>query len=161
MANEHAAACRRPPRSLPYPLLCRGGRVQHILFAQQERLSIVDESSSGKSQTGRAIMGLMPQPAEISAKRLEFNGTNLLKASAAERRTLRDSCTAMILQDQKYFLDPAMTIGRQIIEMLRTHERFGKPAARWRALYMLSTVHTRDPKRVYDLYPHEISDGIG
>ncbi|MDH4987227.1 ABC transporter ATP-binding protein [Aminobacter anthyllidis] len=127
----------------------------------QERLGIVGESGSGKSQTGRAIMGLTPQQAEIRAKQLEFSGIDLLKASAAERRALRGNRIAMILQDPKYSLDPVMTIGRQIVETLRTHEKVGKSEARARALDMLAAVQIRDPKRVYDLYPHEVSGGMG
>ena len=127
----------------------------------QERLGIVGESGSGKSQTGRAIMGLTPQQAEITARRLEFSGIDLLKASVTERRALRGNRIAMILQDPKYSLDPVMTIGRQIVETLRTHEKIGKSAARERALDMLAAVQIRDPRRVYDLYPHEVSGGMG
>ncbi|MBT1158984.1 ABC transporter ATP-binding protein [Aminobacter anthyllidis] len=136
--------------------------VRGVSFALgQERLGIVGESGSGKSQTGRAIMGLTPLQAEIKARRLEFNGIDLLKASAAERRALRGNRIAMILQDPKYSLDPVMTIGRQIVETLRTHEKVGKSEARARALDMLAAVQIRDPKRVYDLYPHEVSGGMG
>ncbi|MBA8906381.1 ABC transporter ATP-binding protein [Aminobacter ciceronei] len=127
----------------------------------QERLGIVGESGSGKSQTGRAIMGLTPQQAEITARRLEFSGIDLLKASVTERRALRGNRIAMILQDPKYSLDPVMTIGRQIVETLRTHEKIGKSAARERALDMLAAVQIRDPRRVYDLFPHEVSGGMG
>ncbi|WP_378946750.1 ABC transporter ATP-binding protein [Mesorhizobium sp. ANAO-SY3R2] len=127
----------------------------------QERLGIVGESGSGKSQTGRAIMGLTPEHARISAKRLEFSGIDLLKASPAERRALRGNRVAMILQDPKYSLDPVMTIGRQIVETLRAHKRIGKAEARERALDMLAAVQIRDPKRVFDLYPHEVSGGMG
>lgn len=127
----------------------------------QERLGIVGESGSGKSQTGRAIMGLTPEHARISAKRLEFNGMDLMKASAAQRRALRGNRVAMILQDPKYSLDPVMTIGRQIVETLRAHKRIGTAEARERALDMLAAVQIRDPKRVFDLYPHEISGGMG
>lgn len=136
--------------------------VRGVSFALgQERLGIVGESGSGKSQTGRAIMGLTPQQAEIKAKRLEFAGIDLLKTSAAERRALRGNRIAMILQDPKYSLDPVMTIGRQIVETLRTHEKIAKSEARERALDMLSAVQIRDPKRVFDLYPHEVSGGMG
>ncbi|QOF69255.1 ABC transporter ATP-binding protein [Aminobacter sp. SR38] len=136
--------------------------VRGVSFALgQERLGIVGESGSGKSQTGRAIMGLTPQHAEIGARRLEFSGIDLLKASVSERRALRGNRIAMILQDPKYSLDPVMTIGRQIVETLRTHEKVSKSAARERALDMLAAVQIRDPKRVYDLYPHEVSGGMG
>ena len=127
----------------------------------KERLGIVGESGSGKSQTGRAIMGLTPQHAEISAKKLEFSGIDLLRLPARERRDLRGKRIAMVLQDPKYSLDPVMTIGRQIVETLRTHEKVGKAEARRRALDMLQAVQIRDPERVYNLYPHEVSGGMG
>ncbi|TIT87591.1 MAG: ABC transporter ATP-binding protein, partial [Mesorhizobium sp.] len=66
-----------------------------------------------------------------------------------------------ILQDPKYSLDPVMTIGRQIVETLRTHEKVSKAEARERALDMLRAVQIRDPARVFDLHPHEVSGGMG
>ena len=143
----------------------RSGTVQAVrgvtFSLGQERLGIVGESGSGKSQTGRAIMGLTPEHAHISAKRLEFSGIDLLKASAGERRALRGKRVAMILQDPKYSLDPVMTIGRQIVETLKTHESISRSEARYKALDMLAAVQIRDPKRVFDLYPHEVSGGMG
>ncbi|MDO3432718.1 ABC transporter ATP-binding protein [Rhizobium sp. CBN3] len=127
----------------------------------RERLGIVGESGSGKSQTGRAIMGLTPKHGIVTAHRLDFSGIDLLKASAGERRRLRGKRIAMILQDPKYSLDPVMTIGRQICETLRTHEKIGKAEARERALAMLEAVQIRDPQRVFDLHPHEVSGGMG
>ncbi|RVD58326.1 ABC transporter ATP-binding protein [Mesorhizobium sp. M2D.F.Ca.ET.185.01.1.1] len=127
----------------------------------RERLGIVGESGSGKSQTGRAIMGLTPPQAEVSAKKLAFGGIELLSISSRQRRSLRGNRIAMILQDPKYSLDPVMTIGRQIVETLRTHEKVSKADARERALAMLQAVQIRDPARVFDLYPHEVSGGMG
>ncbi|EJC68637.1 ABC-type dipeptide/oligopeptide/nickel transport system, ATPase component [Rhizobium leguminosarum bv. viciae WSM1455] len=127
----------------------------------KERLGIVGESGSGKSQTGRAIMGLTPKHGIVTAERLDFNGIDLINASAGERRRLRGKRIAMILQDPKYSLDPVMSIGRQICETLRTHEKVGKAEARERALAMLEAVQIRDPKRVFDLHPHEVSGGMG
>jgi peptide/nickel transport system ATP-binding protein len=74
----------------------------------KERLGIVGESGSGKSQTGRAIMGLTPKHGIVPADRLNFNGIDLINASAGERRRLRGKRIAMILQDPKYSLDPVM-----------------------------------------------------
>ncbi|QDC01854.1 ABC transporter ATP-binding protein [Mesorhizobium sp. 8] len=143
----------------------RTGRIEAVRgvsFALgRERLGIVGESGSGKSQTGRAIMGLTPPQAEVSAKTLAFDGLDLLALPPRERRALRGKRIAMILQDPKYSLDPVMTIGRQIIETLRTHERVTKAEARERALDMLAAVQIRDPKRVFDLHPHEVSGGMG
>ncbi|MDG3578075.1 ABC transporter ATP-binding protein [Rhizobium sp. YJ-22] len=127
----------------------------------RERLGIVGESGSGKSQTGRAIMGLTPEHGRVDARKLAFNGIDLLKASKTERRRLRGKRIAMILQDPKYSLNPVMTIGRQIVETLRTHEPLGRAQARRRALDMLAAVQIRDPERVFDLYPHEVSGGMG
>jgi peptide/nickel transport system ATP-binding protein len=143
----------------------RTGRIEAVRGVSfslgRERLGIVGESGSGKSQTGRAIMGLTPPQAEVAAKRLAFDGVELTALPAAERRALRGKRIAMILQDPKYSLDPVMTIGRQIVETLRTHERVSRIEARERALDMLAAVQIRDPKRVFDLHPHEVSGGMG
>lgn len=127
----------------------------------RERLGIVGESGSGKSQTGRAIMGLTPPQAQISAKTLRFGDIDLLTAPPKLRRDLRGGRIAMVLQDPKYSLNPVMTIGRQIVETLRTHVRVSRAEARQRALDMLAAVQIRDPERVFDLHPHEVSGGMG
>ncbi len=136
--------------------------VRGVSFALgRERLGIVGESGSGKSQTGRAIMGLTPGHAKISARKLAFGDRDLLRMRASERRHLRGKKVAMILQDPKYSLNPVMTIGRQIVETLKTHERISTSAARARALAMLEAVQINDPERVFSLYPHEVSGGMG
>jgi peptide/nickel transport system ATP-binding protein len=127
----------------------------------RERLGIVGESGSGKSQTGRAIMGLTPRYAKITAKTLNFAGRDLLKISDKERRDIRGKRIGMVLQDPKYSLNPVMTIGRQIIETLRTHEKVSSSEAKARTLAMLEAVQIRDPERVFSLYPHEVSGGMG
>jgi len=127
----------------------------------RERLGIVGESGSGKSQTGRAIMGLTPGHAKITAQKLAFGETDLLKASPKVRRDMRGRQIAMILQDPKYSLNPVMTIGKQIMETLRTHEKISSGAARDRAIAMLEAVQIRDAERVFKLYPHEVSGGMG
>jgi peptide/nickel transport system ATP-binding protein len=127
----------------------------------RERLGIVGESGSGKSQTGRAIMGLMPPEARVSADRMEFDGNDLLRATPAQRRALRGRRIAMVLQDPKYSLNPVSTIGRQIVETLLAHERRPRAEARRRALDMLAAVQIRDPERMFGLYPHEVSGGMG
>lgn len=127
----------------------------------RERLGIVGESGSGKSQTGRAIMGLTPPHAKITAKKLEFDGMDLLNASPRERRALRGGRVAMVLQDPKYSLNPVMTIGKQIAETLKAHGKFSSSEIRTRSIAMLEAVQIRDAERVMKLYPHEVSGGMG
>lgn len=127
----------------------------------QERLGIVGESGSGKSQTGRAILGLSAPEARITAQRLAFKGQDLLAATPAQRRALRGGSIAMVLQDPKYSLNPVMRIGAQIEETLRVHTRLSAKAARQRVLQALADVAISDPERVYRLYPHEVSGGMG
>jgi peptide/nickel transport system ATP-binding protein len=127
----------------------------------RERLGIVGESGSGKSQTGRAIMGLTPPHAKITAKKLEFDGIDLLNASPRERRALRGGRVAMVLQDPKYSLNPVMTIGKQIAETLKAHGKFSSSEIRTRSIAMLEAVQIRDAERVMKLYPHEVSGGMG
>jgi len=127
----------------------------------RERLGIVGESGSGKSQTGRAIMGLTPPPGIVRADALSFSGVDLLAAGPSTWRDMRGSRMAMILQDPKFSLNPVLTIGRQITETLRHHENVSKREARRRALEMLEAVQIADPERVFGLYPHEVSGGMG
>ena len=126
-----------------------------------EKLGVVGESGSGKSTLGRAILKLTPRMAEIRAKQLSFGDLDLLAASEAEMTRLRGKQMGMILQDPKYSLDPTMKVGEQIAEAVRLHRRERSRAARDYALHMLELVQIRNPARVYDLYPHEISGGMG
>jgi len=127
----------------------------------RERLGIVGESGSGKSQTGRAILGLTAPEGRVTAKRLAFQGTDLMHCSAQQRRALRGGRIAMVLQDPKFSLNPVMTIGEQIVETLRAHSRVSAAEARRAALAALEAVQIDDPVRVYRLYPHEVSGGMG
>ncbi len=127
----------------------------------RERLGIVGESGSGKSQTGRAILGLTAPEGRVTAKRLQFHGTDLLGCSPRQRRALRGGRIAMVLQDPKFSLNPVMTIGDQIIETLRAHSRVSGREARQAALVALESVQIDDPARVFRLYPHEVSGGMG
>lgn len=127
----------------------------------RERLGIVGESGSGKSQTGRAILGLTAPPGKVSAKKLAFDGIDLLTASKKTWRDLRGSRISMVMQDPKYSLNPIMTIGQQIMESYRAHTKASKSEARGKALAMLEAVQIRNPERVFSLYPHEVSGGMG
>jgi peptide/nickel transport system ATP-binding protein len=127
----------------------------------RERLGIVGESGSGKSQTGRAILGLTAPEGSVAAKRLEFNGVDLLGCTPRQRRELRGGRIAMVLQDPKFSLNPVMRIGDQIVETLRAHTRVTAREARARAIAALVAVQIDDPERMVALYPHEVSGGMG
>lgn len=127
----------------------------------RERLGIVGESGSGKSLTGRAIMRLLPASAQLSARRLSFDGIDLLSASTKTLRGLRGARISLVMQDPKYSLNPVMTVGEQIAEAARIHGGVSKIEARLRALAMLEAVRIRDPERVFRLFPHEVSGGMG
>ena len=127
----------------------------------RERLGIVGESGSGKSQTGRAILGLTAPGGRVSARRLSFDGIELLHCPPAQRRALRGGRIAMVLQDPKYSLNPVMSIGAQIVETLRAHRDVSAREARRRALEALAAVSIDDPERVFGLHPHEVSGGMG
>jgi peptide/nickel transport system ATP-binding protein len=127
----------------------------------RERLGIVGESGSGKSLTGRSILRLLPAAAKLEARRLAFDGTDLLTAPARTLRAIRGRRISLVLQDPKYSLNPVMTVGEQIAEAARIHGGVSKAEARRRALAMLEAVKIRDPERVYRLYPHEVSGGMG
>lgn len=134
--------------------------VRGVSFAMgKEKLGIVGESGSGKSQTGRAILGLTS--GEVDAKKLCFEGEDLLAMNAGARRTLRGGKIGMVMQDPKFSLNPVMPIGRQLIEALRAHERVSRKDARNRALKMLEAVQIDDPERVFQAYAHELSGGMG
>ena len=136
--------------------------VRGISFALgRERLGIVGESGSGKSTTGRAIMGLVAEPGRVEADEMRLGETDLLRLDERGFRRLRGKRVTMILQDPKYSLDPVMTVGHQIAETHRCHFQSGAKAARAAALEMLAAVHIRDPERVYALYPHQVSGGMG
>jgi peptide/nickel transport system ATP-binding protein len=143
----------------------RSGRVDAVRGVSfslgRERLGIVGESGSGKSQTGRAILGLVPPPGRVEAERLEFDGIDLLSASPRTIRGLRGRRMTMIMQDPRFSLDPVIKIGAQIVEAARAHSDQTFAEARDKALAMLEAVKIDNPRRFFDLYPHETSGGMG
>ncbi|OTP79375.1 ABC transporter ATP-binding protein [Caballeronia sordidicola] len=133
-----------------------------LTLAKGERLGIVGESGSGKSLTGRALLGLLPTSARWSADAMRLDNHNLLALSAKDRRRLCGTQMSMILQDPKYSLNPVMTVAQQMREAFgRQSPRLSGKAMRKRIVEALAAVHIRDPERVADAYPHELSGGMG
>jgi peptide/nickel transport system ATP-binding protein len=136
--------------------------VRGVSFALgSEKLAIVGESGSGKSTVGRTLLRLHSRKTTIAAQTLRFGDTDLLTASEKTMRSIRGRHISMILQDPKFALNPVKRIGKQIAEAYLTHHRATPREARERALEMLETVRIRDPLRAYELFPHQISGGMG
>jgi len=127
----------------------------------RERLGIVGESGSGKTMTGRSVLRLIRPPGRIEADEMRFDGIDLMKASEREMRALRGPRIAMVMQDPKYSLNPVMKVGKQLTEGLRLRDRAGTAEARRKAIEALEAVHIRDPERVMEAWPHELSGGMG
>ncbi|MFZ1469897.1 MAG: ABC transporter ATP-binding protein [Paracoccaceae bacterium] len=127
----------------------------------RERLGIVGESGSGKTMTGRAVLRLIRPPGRVQADRMVFDGQDLLAASEKEMRALRGKRIGMVMQDPKYSLNPVMNVGEQLTEGLRRRDGLGRSDARAKAIAALEAVQIRDPQRVMDAYPHELSGGMG
>jgi len=126
----------------------------------RERLGIVGESGSGKSTVGRALLRLLPG-ATITADTLRFDELDLLSLSEKEMLKVRGRRMSMILQDPKFSLNPIRRVGDQVAETYLRHFKCAKSEAKDKALAMLEAVKIRDPLRVYQQYPHEISGGMG
>jgi peptide/nickel transport system ATP-binding protein len=129
--------------------------------AGREKTGIVGESGSGKSVTGRSVLRLLPPYTSVQADSISFDGCELTSLNERQMRTIRGRRISMVMQDPKYSLNPVRSVGRQIHESCAIHLRLGHRAAKRRTLEMLEAVRIREPERVYDLYPHEVSGGMG
>ncbi|MCK4862197.1 MAG: ABC transporter ATP-binding protein, partial [Rhodobacteraceae bacterium] len=127
----------------------------------QERLGIVGESGSGKSMTGRAILRLIRAPGMVTADQMDLEGVDLMGRTEKEMRDVRGKQISLIMQDPKFSLNPVMRVGQQISEAYRLHAKASKSEAKRKSIEMLEAVAIRDPERVYNMYPHEVSGGMG
>jgi len=126
----------------------------------RERLGIVGESGSGKSTIGRALMRLLPT-ADITATTARFEEVDLLGATEREMLKVRGARMSMILQDPKFSLNPIRRCGDQVAEAYRKHFSCSRSEAKSKSIQMLEAVQIRDASRVYSLYPHQVSGGMG
>jgi peptide/nickel transport system ATP-binding protein/oligopeptide transport system ATP-binding protein len=129
-------------------------------LAEGEILGIVGESGSGKSVTALTIMGLLPQPpARIAAGSIRFAGEELTTATAGRMEKIRGAGISMVFQEPMTSLNPVFTIGEQIMETVRAHERMSAAAQRDRAIEMLDRVGIPSAARRLNDYPHQLSGG--
>lgn len=127
--------------------------------AAGERVGLVGESGSGKSVTGLSIMGLQAPAATVSGL-LHFAGEDLLGMDAARRRALRGDRMAMVFPNPLGSLNPAMTVGSQIVEAITAHNPVRRRAARRQAVELLGSVGIAEPQHNVDEYPHRFSGGM-
>jgi peptide/nickel transport system ATP-binding protein len=139
----------------------RAHAVEDISFAvgAGEIVCVVGESGSGKSVTAQAVMGLLPRELEARAGAVRLEGENVLAATPARLRDLRGTRMAMIFQEPMTALNPVMTVGDQIAEVLQIHTELSASDQRARVLQIMRAVHLPEPERLIDVYPHQISGG--
>ena len=124
-------------------------------------LGIVGESGCGKSMLSLSVMRLVPPPGRIAAGRVLLEGRNLLDLPMSEMREIRGSRVAMIFQEPMTSLNPVHSIGRQITEAMRAHDRRASGRElRDRAIAALRRVRIPSPERRFDDYPHQLSGGM-
>lgn len=152
------------------PLLCVNGLsvafkhetvVDDISFTINagETFALVGESGSGKSITALSVLRLLPSGARIAAQSVELRGENLLKIPEIDFCRVRGKRIGLVFQDPMSSLNPVMTVGDQIAEVLKIHFKLGKQDIRERVLQLLEQVEIPEPRRRIDEYPHQLSGG--
>lgn len=125
-----------------------------------ERVGLAGESGSGKSVTALSIMGLLRSPSATIEGQVRLLGDDLLGLPERRMRHVRGRRVAMVFQNPLHSLNPAMTIGDQIVESITAHERMPRNQARGRAIELLGRVGIPSPARSADEYPHRFSGGM-
>jgi peptide/nickel transport system ATP-binding protein len=167
MANKDASGPAAPVlsiRNLAISLPYGGDRlnaVQGISFdvLPGKIVCLLGESGSGKSVIASAVMGLLPPGLQPTTGSIQLQGRELVGASQAELRKLRGPSMAMVFQEPMTALNPVVTCGEQIGEMLNQHVRMGRAARRQAILDIMRRVHLPDPERIFASYPHQLSGG--
>ena len=129
-------------------------------ISEGEVLSLVGESGCGKSMTALSILRLVPRPGRVSRGRISLCGHDVLSRSVAEMRALRGSVASMIFQEPMTSLNPVQTVGSQVVEAIRLHERVDAGEARRRVVALFEQVGIPDPSARFDAHPHELSGGL-
>lgn len=147
----------RGERREPDRLVLRG---VDLAIMPGEVHALVGESGAGKSMIARTVLGILPHRAQVASGRVRLLGHDWLAMPHAARRVMLGRDVSLIPQDPMSALSPAHTIERQVCEVLRLHLPLSAQAARERALALLEAVRIREPARVLQQYPHELSGGM-
>ena len=137
--------------------------VQEVNFKvhQGETLGVVGESGCGKSMTALSLMQLIPSPpGKITSGEIIYKGENLLGKSKSQIQDIRGKEISMIFQEPMTSLNPVVTVGKQIMEAILTHENISKEDAKARALEMIKLVGIPMPEKVFASCPHQLSGGM-
>lgn len=143
-----------------------GGRSVHavddVSFSVDsgEVVALVGESGCGKTMLAMSILGLLPAGGEVTAGDVSLLGEDLRRASSARMREIRGRDVGTVFQEPIASLNPVLTVGRQIAEVIERHERVARRAARDRAIELIGMVGIPDARRRVDQYPHEMSGGM-
>ncbi len=128
---------------------------------EQETLAIVGESGSGKSISVKSIMGLLPKNGSITEGSIIFRGNDLAKYKEHQMQKVRGSDISMIFQDPMTSLNPTMTVGKQIMEVLKEHRKdMSNEKKKERAIELISLVGISNPEARFGQYPHQLSGGM-
>ncbi|WP_297612063.1 ABC transporter ATP-binding protein [uncultured Sutterella sp.] len=152
-------------RDLSVDLPLEGGTlhaVRRVSFdlKRGETLALVGESGCGKSMVASALMRLLPEDARTPTGRIDFDGTELLSLMESEMRAFRGARIALIFQEPATSFNPVMTVGAQIVEMIRAHRKMTSGEARATAVEWLRRAGVPEPGRRFDAFPHELSGGL-
>lgn len=136
--------------------------IDGVSFSVQanEPIGILGESGSGKSMIALAILGLLPKGLAITRGSIRFEGRELNSLHESELRRIRGRQIAMIFQEPSTALNPVLTTGRQIVEVLRRHEHVSAKQARERGIELFRQVGIPSPGKRFDEYPHQMSGGM-
>jgi oligopeptide/dipeptide ABC transporter ATP-binding protein len=131
-----------------------------LFLDKGELIGLVGESGCGKSVTGLSILRLVPFPGKIVSGEILLDGQDLLKLPVDRMRQVRGDQISMIFQEPMISLNPAFTVGDQLVEAIRVHRQIAKTEARDRAVEMLRMVEIPEAERRFKEYPHQLSGGM-
>jgi len=129
-------------------------------LARGEAIAIVGESGCGKSVTALSVMRLIPDPGKIVRGQILFDGEDLTRYGERDMQRVRGNEMGMIFQDPMTSLNPVLSVGAQIVEVVQRHQALTRRQARERAIEMLNVVGIPNPERRVSQYPHEFSGGM-